>query len=215
MHAVAPHPEANRQRLIEAAELMFSEHGIAGMSLRQINAAAGQRNSSALQYHFTDREGLLRAVLKRHGVEVEATRQTMLDEYEADALPDLRRLVGVLVRPLADKLSETSGRHYLRIYAEVINRPDPKLDEMVRPGRRDSLTRWRALLEPMLSPVIVHPLHRRFAAIRVASMELARRAAGRPRRTNDLFTSDLIDLVTALVSAEVSAETRQLLSSRR
>src|ERR687892_231101 len=43
------------ERLIAAAESLFATHGIDGVSLREINRAAGARNASALQYHFGDR----------------------------------------------------------------------------------------------------------------------------------------------------------------
>ena len=49
-----------RERLIDAAESLFAEHGIGGVSLREINRAAGARNAVAVQYHFGDREGIIR-----------------------------------------------------------------------------------------------------------------------------------------------------------
>ena len=87
------------ERLVSAAEHLFAAHGIDGVSLREINRAAGARNASALQYHFRDRDGLLRAVMVKHGREVEARRHAMLDAYEADGATDVRALAGALVRP--------------------------------------------------------------------------------------------------------------------
>ena len=75
--------------LVATAEQLFAERGLEGVSLREINAAAGQRNSSALQYHFGDRGGLIRAVLAKHQPEVESRRHALLDEYEARAGPSL------------------------------------------------------------------------------------------------------------------------------
>src|SRR5690348_15673441 len=95
--------ETTVRRLVDAAERLFAERGIDAVSLREINAAAGQRNSTALQYHFGDRAGLLKAVLAKHRPEIEARRHQLLDEYEARGpLPQadaLRSLAAALVRP--------------------------------------------------------------------------------------------------------------------
>ncbi len=52
-------PEA-RQRLLEAALRLFSEHGLAGASTRAIAQAAGT-NVAAIRYYFGDKQGLYRA----------------------------------------------------------------------------------------------------------------------------------------------------------
>jgi len=213
---MAPNPEHTRQRLIAAAETLFAERGIDAVSLREINAAADQRNASALQYHFHDRAGLLKAVLHKHYGDVEARRHALLDAYEGDGVDDLRALAAALVRPSAAKLADPDGgRAFLRIHAELLNRPDPPPSSGARAGSRDSVDRWRYLVGPLLPDVAVKRLHHRFTAIRVSAVELARRAAAPPRRDDRLFTSHLIDLVTALLDAPISSETQRLLEERR
>lgn len=212
---MAPNPESTKQRLITAAETLFAERGIEGVSLREINAAAGQKNSTALQYHFRNRFGLLRAVLVKHHVEVEARRNEMLDVYEAIGADDLRALADALVRPSATKLSDADGgRPYLRIHSQVINRLEWPLDQRSPRDPHDSIERWRHLVGPLLPDVAVRRLHHRFTAMRVSATELARRAASPPRRDDQLFTSHLVDLVTALLAAPVSPQTAQLLRER-
>ncbi|MER5325866.1 TetR family transcriptional regulator [Streptosporangium roseum] len=73
-----------RERLIAAAEELFSTRGIEAVSLNEIVRASGARNATALQYHFGDRAGLLRAVLDKHGRDVDERRHAMLDAYELD-----------------------------------------------------------------------------------------------------------------------------------
>src|SRR3954464_7133754 len=104
-----------RERLIATAERLFAAEGVNGVSLREIVRASGARNVTALQYHFGDRKGLLRAVLDRHYRDVEAARHAMLDAYEAEKTPGVRALAAILVHPLADKLAQPGGRAYLRI----------------------------------------------------------------------------------------------------
>ena len=46
-----------RERLLLTAEKLLGERGINGVSLREITREAGQRNASALHYHFGSRDG--------------------------------------------------------------------------------------------------------------------------------------------------------------
>ncbi|WP_106399830.1 helix-turn-helix domain-containing protein [Actinocorallia populi] len=195
--------------LISAAERLFAERGSDAVSLREINAAAGSTNASAIQYHFGGRRGLMRAVLDKHEVHIERRRHAMLDAYEAGGAPGPRALSAALVEPLAAELGTDGGPGYLQLIADLYNQPDPKFDLDAMEDRMSSYVRWRALALPLLSPEAVR-LHRRFDALRFAASELARRART-GRRDHRLFTSQLTDLVTALLGAPVSDETRRLL----
>lgn len=202
----SPVPDA----LVRAAERLFAERGSDQVSLREITAEAGATNASAVQYHFGGRRGLIRAVLAKHDASVEQRRHALLDAYEAKATPDIRALAHALVQPLADELADDDGGHgYLQLLSDLFNRPDPPYE----PGRLEdpshSVTRWRALVMPLLTPEAIR-LHRRFDALRFTVSELARR--GRTgRKDHRLFTSQLTDLVTGLLQAPVSEGTRRLL----
>jgi AcrR family transcriptional regulator len=201
-------------RLITAAEQLFAARGIDAVSLREINRASGARNAIAVQYHFEDRAGVVRAVLEKHRPDIEARRHAMLDQYEADAAPDLRRLAAALVRPLAAKLADLDGGpEYLQIHAELINRPRPPVEATAAPDPRDSIHRWRSLVEPLLGEDAIR-LHRRFTAMRLTAAELGRRASTAPHTDDRLFVSHLIDLVTAVLAAPVSDETVRLADDR-
>lgn len=99
--------------LIHAAERLFAQHGIAGVSLRQINQAANQKNISAAHYHFGSREGLAAAVLEHRWLGLDRRRY---DRMAASAgARDLRFYVEVLVGTLAEELEpRPEGNHYLR-----------------------------------------------------------------------------------------------------
>ena len=201
-------------RLITAAEQLFAARGIDAVSLREINRASGARNSIAVQYHFEDRAGVVRAVLEKHRPDIEARRHAMLDQYDADATPDLRRLAAALVRPLAAKLADLDGGpEYLQIHAELINRPRPPVDATAATDPRDSIQRWRSVVEPLLGEDAIR-LHRRFTAMRLTAAELGRRASTAPHTDDRLFVSHLIDLVTAVLAAPVSDETVRLADDR-
>ncbi|MBA2610277.1 MAG: helix-turn-helix transcriptional regulator [Actinobacteria bacterium] len=208
--------ESTRERLIDAAEMLFAEHGIASVSLREVNRAAGAKNAVAVQYHFGDRGGILRAINAKHFPAVDARRHAMLDEYEAQGTKDIRALAAALVRPLASKLDdEHGGLSYLQIYAELVNIPPAKRggDEANVATARDSVQRWRLLVEPFIGDDAAR-LHRRFAAIRFSATEIGRRARTGPHRDDRLFVSDLIDLVASMLSGPPSDETTRLMGER-
>jgi len=209
--------ESTRDRLIDAAEMLFAEHGISSVSLREINRAAGAKNAVAVQYHFRDRDGILRAISAKHFPVIDARRHAMLDEYEAQGAHDIRLLAAALVRPLASKLDDTEGGlAYLQIYAALVNMPPTKAkggEEPIATTGRDSVQRWRLLVEPFLGDDAAR-LHRRFAAIRFSAIEIGRRARTGPHRDDRLFVSDLIDLVASMLSGPPSEETTRLMADR-
>jgi hypothetical protein len=57
-------------------------------------------------------------------------------------------------------------------------------------------------------------LHRRFTAIRIMFIELARRAERPPARDDRLFVSNLVDLVETILASPPSRETAALLRER-
>jgi len=190
---------------------LFAERGIDAVSLREITRESGAKNAIAVQYHFDDRDGVLQAIFDKHVPEVEARRHAMLDEIEAGGSPDLRAMASALVRPLASKLADADGgREFLQIYSELIERPQ-HADTNRDSG--ESLQRWRRMLEPLLDEDAVR-LHRRFTAILYTTLELSRRARDRKRGDDRLFTSYLIDVVTAVLGAPVSEDTKRLAAER-
>jgi AcrR family transcriptional regulator len=216
--ARAPAGDVTRARLVAAAEQLFAERGIEAVSLREISRHSGARNAIATQYHFKDRSGVLAAIMLKHQPTVEAGRQALLDQYEAAAVasgrrssPDgVRMLAGALVRPLAAKLADPDGGpEFLQIHAEMLDRLPGGAGATALP----SVARWRALVDPLLERDAVR-LHRRYTAILHAATELARRAQTGPHTDDRLFVSYLVDVVTAILSFPVSAETRRLADER-
>lgn len=100
--------------MVLAAERLFARFGVDGVSLRQIGAAAGQRNVAAAQYHFGDKQTLLQAIYDFRLAAIDARRRELLGEVRASgAAGDVRALVEVLVVPLAEQAA-TPGSHYVR-----------------------------------------------------------------------------------------------------
>jgi AcrR family transcriptional regulator len=99
-----------RAALVVAAERLFAEHGIAGVSLRDVSAAAGHRNHSAAQYHFGDRRGVVAAVYLSHMARVDALRSALLAELiEAGTTDDVASLVHAILLPIVEEITTSEG----------------------------------------------------------------------------------------------------------
>lgn len=72
----------------EAALRLFAEHGIQGVTVREIAEAAGQKNHAAVTYHFGSKEELVRAVIVHGARLMDDVRNVMLDDAEASGGPD-------------------------------------------------------------------------------------------------------------------------------
>src|SRR2546426_2395230 len=80
-------PAATKERILDAAETLFMEHGFEATSVRLITAAAGA-NLAAANYHFGSKEELFRAVLTRRLDPMNQERVELLGRFEHDAAPD-------------------------------------------------------------------------------------------------------------------------------
>ena len=73
-----------KERLLDAAETLFGDRGVAAVSVRDITAAAGA-NIAAVNYHFGSKDGLLQAVINRRMEPLNAERLRLLDLVESAA----------------------------------------------------------------------------------------------------------------------------------
>ncbi len=96
----------------------MARHGIEGADLNRINVAAGQRNSSAIHYHFGSRRGLVEAIYANHREPINDERNAILDRLERRDAVTLEALVGAMVLPVARHLDDPSRRDYVIIVAE-------------------------------------------------------------------------------------------------
>jgi len=108
---------ATREALLRQAERLFARRGLYQVQVREIVEAAGQRNVSALNYHFGSREGVIEAILTRYGEPTDVARGELLALVGRDA--PTRDLVAALVVPYTAHLRTPEGRDYLRIVAQM------------------------------------------------------------------------------------------------
>ncbi|HVA79456.1 MAG TPA: TetR/AcrR family transcriptional regulator, partial [Candidatus Binataceae bacterium] len=141
------------ERLMTAAERLFGERGIDGVSLRQINQAAGCANVAAIHYHFGSKEALVTALIERRMKGINTRRMAMLDEIEKTAgVDDLHGLIEAVVWPLAEQLNDSSGgNHYVQLLAQVYGDPRLPVAETFRGCFGQSVRRVEELIHQRLT----------------------------------------------------------------
>ncbi len=114
-------PRDTKGAILDSAERLMAEHGIDGVSLRQILSAAGA-NTAALHYHFGSKEKLIEAILRRQGVDINLRRRALLDAIDASGrTPTVRDVVDALLDPMTELLDRhgEAGRRFLRFLARL------------------------------------------------------------------------------------------------
>ncbi len=95
--------------LLRAAERLFAEHGLEAVSTRMISREAGQKNHSALQYHFGNRDGLIEAILDCRVTPINQERLRRLNVLKISSVSvSVRQLTEVFVAPFAEELLKPS-----------------------------------------------------------------------------------------------------------
>ena len=86
-----PRPDS-RERMVRAAERLFAERGINAVSMREVAAAAGQLNNSAVRYHFGSRDGLVDAIFRYRMSRIDERRRIEggRDRVVGDSVPGRR-----------------------------------------------------------------------------------------------------------------------------
>jgi AcrR family transcriptional regulator len=203
---MAPRRDA-REQMILAAERLFAERGIGAVSLREIGAAAGQRNNGAAQYHFGTKRGLVDAIVALRMAPIDRRRQAFLAELDAAGRGgELRAMVEALVLPFADFVAGHET-HWARFLAQVAAEPDLGLRGLVeRPetrGLRKVTRRLEAALGILPPRVRRHRLELAQTLVLHAGSAWERAAAGGAGgpRAHAPLARDLVDAIVGLLAA--------------
>src|SRR6187399_354387 len=82
---------ATRERLLDAAQTLFREHGVTRTSLAEVATAAGMTRG-AVYWHFKDKADLFRAMCDRATLPLDASFDQIDIDSRADPLGTLRTL---------------------------------------------------------------------------------------------------------------------------
>jgi len=128
-----------QDRLVDAAEELFCEHGFEGTSIRDLAAAAGC-NIASVNYYFGGKDKLYIEVWRRRLLLLRNTRIASIDSVmsRSDGVPALEDLLrsyaNTFIEPLVD---ESRKRRFMKLMArEMIDRhlpPNMFVEEMIAP----------------------------------------------------------------------------------
>ena len=209
---------STRDRLINTAERLFALHGVGGVSLDQIRREAGEKNASALQYHFGTKQALLRAVFEARLTVVNRRRLEILHEIDmGDGDMALRGCAEALVLPFAEQLSGPGAdRYYVRFTAQIYSDPRTDWSELLAGGRNEGVYQvGQALIRllPELPRAVIRTRLELVVGLIIHSLSDRERAftANRrgPPQSTDAFVSLLIDICVGALSAAHSGLTRR------
>ena len=193
-----------RLTLMRAAEQLFAEKSVRAVSLREVTAAAAQRNVSAVVYHFGSKTELLECVLERHSEPMQQVFLDRISQLEKDPSATLRSFVDLLVNEMASKLDDVDGgRHYLSLCAQLAASPDYPLTERrcVQAPGAVALTQKLLTFGPRIHPQLFPFRMMRFTNVLSLSfvdyMRLANAGFQIPR---DVFLKELTDALILTVT---------------
>jgi AcrR family transcriptional regulator len=207
--------EQTREHLLDVAETLFGERGVAGVSLREIRLASGARNTAAVQFHFGSREGLLKALTERHMPGIAALQRALYDDViESGREADARSLVEVLVRPSAEYLTRgPSERAWVKIMADLGQAPELRLNQMVMIAPPAAQKAGAVLYEQLVAFLPPSLARERIVALAQISVHMCADRArleddpggSRTHVPGDVFVENLVDMVTGALFAPLSA----------
>ncbi|MCF2532400.1 TetR/AcrR family transcriptional regulator [Yinghuangia soli] len=220
---------ATRLGLMTTAERLFAERGINAVSAREIAAAAGQRNTNAVKYHFGSIQDLVDAIFRYRMEPINTRRTALIEESDRQGRAgDPYALAEAFVVPLAELLDElhsgpAGGSWYLQFCAQAAYtvHPDvaaPGPDDIARSpwttGLHELNERALELGRATLPADLAGRRWRHFAAFAVRALaERELRLNAGPVHVTDstaLYVADLVDAGVGILTAPCRPETLRL-----
>jgi AcrR family transcriptional regulator len=203
---------STKEQIVLAAERLFGERGLDGVSLRQIGAAAGSAHNSAVQYHFGTKDELVRAIFDYRLPGIDARRDLRVAERRPS---DLRSWLECALLPILEQ-GEQAGSHYLSFVAMLQH--DGRADIFDRLPAESQASQERVFqklitcLADVPEPVRTHRLTRALAfTVYVGADRERARDNGNVLLPYAVHATDLVDGLAAFVTAPISDAARDAL----
>jgi AcrR family transcriptional regulator len=115
------------EQILDAAENLFSKHGLYGVTLKDVAKCVGVHHT-LLNYYFSDKKTLFDAVFARRAVVTSELRMQALDEYDAatSGKPTVEGALRAFLDTDLDLYIEggEGWRNYAALGAQVANSPE-------------------------------------------------------------------------------------------
>ena len=115
------------EQILDAAEFLFSRHGLYGVTLKDVAKHVGVHHT-LINYYFDDKKALFDGVFARRAVVTNERRMRMLDEYEqaAGGKPTVEGALRAFLDTDLDLYIEggEGWKNYAALGAQVANTPE-------------------------------------------------------------------------------------------
>ncbi len=144
-------PQTNTPtRILDAAERLFSEEGLQGVSLRRITKEADV-NLASIHYHFGSKENLFRRVLERRIEPLNAERLELLGTVESGSAKGVLSLEAVLEAFLAPAVRlrynrSGAGVLFSALMGQIFQNPDSEIRALAAQLFREVYLRFLSAL---------------------------------------------------------------------
>lgn len=152
-----------KDRILDSAERLFAERGYDATSLRAITREASV-NLAAVNYHFSSKEALLRALFGRKLNLLNERRLAMLDGYEAEAGGKpvaLEKVVRAFIEPVVRFGGDPSGggSGFGTLMGRMYSWPSAQMQRILVSELRKLVERFRAAFRHALPELPVRELY--------------------------------------------------------
>lgn len=146
---------ATKEKILDAAEELFSEEGFAATSIRAITTRAGV-NLAALNYHFGSKDGLIDAVFERRIGALNRERTRLLDEVESkpsrEGVISLEGILEAFLSPAIRLASdpERGGKVFMRLMGRAHIEPGDFFKKVIAKQFEELFHRFNAAFQKVL-----------------------------------------------------------------
>ncbi|MDX1443623.1 MAG: TetR/AcrR family transcriptional regulator [Gammaproteobacteria bacterium] len=208
---MSQHETSTRDRILQTAERLFADAGIAATSLRAITKEANV-NLAAVNYHFGSKDALVEAVYRQHLEPLNAARLEKLKAMEdaANGQPlSVEAIVRAFVEPLVEQArAGADGSVLTRLMAQSLHEAAGYVERFYARENDEVLQRYREAMQraiPSLSPdeicwrlnFMLGTLHNAFLDAGLLKLINDPDAAARPENTLEQLIPFLVAGLTA------------------
>ena len=203
-----------RMKIKRAARQLFAERGFRNVTVREISAAAGQKNHGAVTYYFSTKENLAKEILIDGAKVMEARRNTMLDALEQSGKPlCIRDLIEAIVLPSADMQEDdfAGARSFNRFLLDLSSNHPTTFAEALGGRWNVGYQRCLAHMRPLLPGLTVAEQNRRFvflgtylgSILALREAMLSDQSRNHPIWQSKSTLDDIVATAVAIVSASI------------
>lgn len=205
-------------KIKQAAQSLFAERGIDGVTVREIVKAADQRNMASLHYYFSNKENLIKELVVDAARLMDGRRNVAIDKAEQTGGPtELREVVRVIVDSmLVEPDEDPRNISYMRFVTKLLSGYRWLFEEAIgaewNTGYQRCLAHLRRLAPAEIPVEIINQrlLYMSIAVMNVAAAReesIATADRNHPYWNAPQWRENLIDSLVGLIIVPPSAET--------